>query len=147
MKLVYNPLTELNEVQHRLNKLFAHNISSNSLEEDLKGSEWTPLVDIVENEKEFLIKAELPALKKEEIRVSLEKNILRIAGERHAEKEEMGKKFHRIERSYGSFSRSFTIPDVIDESKVTADFNDGLLVLHLPKSEKAKEKRIEININ
>ncbi|MFZ4116115.1 MAG: Hsp20/alpha crystallin family protein [Chthoniobacterales bacterium] len=117
------------------------------MEEDLKGIEWTPLVDIVENEKEFLIKAELPELKKEEIRVSLEKGILRISGERHAEKEEGGKKFHRIERSYGSFSRSFTIPDIIDEKNVTADFKDGLLVLHLPKSEKAKEKKIEININ
>ncbi len=93
-----------------------------------------------ENDKEYVIKAELPEMKKEGIKVSVEDDILCIKGERKREKEEKGKKYHRAERSYGCFERSFTLPDDADGTKVDAEYKDGVLKVHLPKSEKANRK-------
>jgi HSP20 family protein len=109
-------------------------------------ADWTPSVDISETEGEYQIKAEIPDVKKEDVKVTLEDGVLTIQGERKYEKEEKGKKYHRIERSYGSFVRTFSLPDVIDEEKVKAEFKDGVLNLHLPKSEKAKPKAIEVKV-
>jgi HSP20 family protein len=109
-------------------------------------ADWTPSVDISETDGEYQIKAEIPDVKKEDVKVTLEDGVLTIQGERKQEKEEKGKKFHRIERSYGSFVRTFSLPDVIDEEKVKAEFKDGVLNLHLPKSEKAKPKAIEVKV-
>jgi HSP20 family protein len=103
-------------------------------------------VDISETDQEYQIKAEIPDVKKEDVKVMLEDGVLTIQGERKHEKEEKGKKYHRIERSYGSFVRTFSLPDVIEEEKVKADFKDGVLNLHLPKSEKAKPKAIEVQV-
>jgi len=108
--------------------------------------DWSPTVDIVETPEEFQIKAELPEVKKEDVKVSVDAGILRIEGERKQEKEEKGKKYHRIERSYGSFLRTFTLPDNVDETKVQADFKDGMLNVRLRKAEKAKPKSIEIKV-
>ncbi|NKE73294.1 Hsp20/alpha crystallin family protein [Nitrospiraceae bacterium HYJII51-Mn-bac16s-1-B09] len=113
-------------------------------EEALTSIDWVPEVDIIESEKEYLIKAELPEIKKEDVKVSVEKGVLTIQGERKQEKEEKGKKFHRIERSYGAFERSFTLPDDADQGKVSAEFKDGILSVHLAKSEKAAPKPIEV---
>jgi HSP20 family protein len=109
-------------------------------------SQWTPLVDISEDANEYLVKAELPELKKEEVKVSVENGELTISGERKSEKEEKGKKFHRIERSYGSFLRSFTLPESVNAEKVSAEFKDGVLSVHLPKDERAKPKSIEVKV-
>jgi HSP20 family protein len=109
-------------------------------------ADWTPSVDISETEGEYQIKAEIPDVKKEDVKVTLEDGVLTIQGERKHEKEEKGKKYHRIERSYGSFVRTFSLPDVIDEDKVKAEFKDGVLNLHLPKSEKAKPKAIDVKV-
>ena len=109
-------------------------------------AEWSPLVDITEDEKEYLIQAELPDMKKEDVRLTVENDVLAISGERKFEKEEKGRKYHRIERAYGSFVRSFSLPEDADGSNVTADFKDGMLQVHLPKSVKAKQKTIEIKI-
>jgi len=109
-------------------------------------ADWTPSVDISETEGEYQIKAEIPDVKKEDVKVTLEDGVLTIQGERKHEKEEKGKKYHRIERSYGSFVRTFSLPDVIDDDKVKAEFKDGILNLHLPKSEKAKPKAIEVKV-
>ena len=109
-------------------------------------ADWTPSVDISETDGEYLIKAEIPDVKKEDVKVTVEDGVLTIQGERKHEKEEKGTKFHRIERSYGTFVRTFSLPDVIDEEKVKADFKDGVLNLHLPKSEKAKPKAIEVKV-
>ncbi len=114
--------------------------------EALTVAQWSPLVDITEDEKEYLIKAELPDVKKEDVRLTVENDVLAISGERTFEKEEKGKKYHRIERAYGSFVRSFTLPEDADGSRVTADFKDGMLQVHLPKSQKAKPKAIEIKV-
>ncbi|HLB34229.1 MAG: hypothetical protein A3F67_04665 [Verrucomicrobia bacterium RIFCSPHIGHO2_12_FULL_41_10] len=153
MKLVYNPFRELNEVRSQLGHLLDnhshthHHPGCCADEEELMGIEWSPLVDIIEDEKEYLVKAELPEMKKEEVKISVEKGVLRISGERKSEKEEKGKKFHRIERSYGSFLRSFSIPDTVDEKKIKAEFNNGLLVMHLPKGEEHQKKALEIKID
>jgi HSP20 family protein len=111
-------------------------------------TEWSPAVDIVEDEKEFIVKAELPELKKEDVKVTVEHDTLTIRGERKAEKEEKGKKFHRIERSYGSFLRSFTLPEGTDPAKIKSEYKEGLLTVHLPKSPeaKAKSKAIEVKV-
>ncbi len=114
--------------------------------ESLAGIDWSPRVDISETDKEFLIKAEIPEVKKEDVKVAVDDGVLSIRGERKQEKEEKGKKLHRVERFYGCFSRSFILPDNIDEEKIKASFRDGMLQLQLPKSEKAKPKSVEIEV-
>jgi HSP20 family protein len=109
-------------------------------------ADWTPPVDISETVTEYQIKAELPEVKKEDVKVTLEDEMLTIQGIRRHENEEKGKKLHRIERAYGSFVRTFSLPDVIEDEKVKAEFKDGVLNLHLPKSEKAKPKTIEVKL-
>jgi HSP20 family protein len=94
-----------------------------------------------------LIKAELPEVKKDEIKIGVHNDVLVISGERKYEKEEKDKKYHRIERAYGSFSRSFTIPEDADPDKVSADFKEGVLHVHIPKSERAKPKSIEVKVS
>jgi len=106
-----------------------------------------PLVDIAEDDKEYLIKAELPEVKKEDVKVAVQDDVLTITGERKFEKEEQGKKYHRVERAYGSFTRSFTLPEDADPAKVSAGFKDGILMVHLAKSEKAKPKSIEVKVS
>src|SRR5678809_42847 len=120
--------------------------TANGGKEALTVAQWSPLVDITEDEKEYLIKAELPDMKKEDVHLTVEHEVLAISGERTFEKEEQGKKYHRIERAYGSFVRSFSLPEDADGSKVSADFKDGMLHVHLPKSQKAKPKAIEIKV-
>jgi HSP20 family protein len=109
-------------------------------------ADWVPSVDVSETDGDYQIKAELPDVKKEDVKVTVENGVLTIQGERKQEKEEKGKKYHRVERSYGSFVRSFTLPDLVDEEKVKAEFKDGVLNLQLPKSEKAKPKAIEVKV-
>jgi HSP20 family protein len=103
-------------------------------------------VDIVEHDTEYLIKAELPGVKKDDVKVTVQDDVLTITGERTFEKEEKGRKYHRVERAYGRFARSFTLPEDSDGNKVAAEFNDGVLKVHLPKSERAKPKSIEVKI-
>lgn len=109
-------------------------------------TEWSPKVDIAETDKEFTIKAELPEVKKEDVKVNVENGVLTLSGERKQEKEEKGKKFHRVERFYGSFMRSFTLPNNVDAAKVKATFKDGVLNLSLPKTAKSKPKATEVKI-
>jgi len=120
--------------------------TGNGGKEALTVAQWSPLADITEDEKEYLIRAELPDMKKEEVRLTVENAVLKISGERKFEKEEKGKKYHRVERAYGSFVRSFTLPEDADGTMVSADFKDGMLQVHLPKSQKAKPKTIEIKV-
>ena len=115
-------------------------------QEIMTTGDWSPRVDIAENDKEFVIKAEIPEVNKEDVKVSVDNGVLTIQGERKQEKEEKGKKFHRVERYYGSFTRSFILPENVDESKVKASFKDGMLNLNIPKTEKAKPKAIEVKV-
>ena len=147
-RVQWNPLKERDELENRLSTLLGHRASTgNGGKEALTVAEWSPLVDIVEDENEYRIKAELPAMKKEDVRLTVDKGVLTISGERKYEQEEKRAEHHRIERAYGSFVRSFSLPEDADGSKVTADYKDGVLHVHLPKSEKAKPKSIEIKVS
>ena len=110
-------------------------------------SEWSPLVDVEESDKEFTIKAELPEVKKEDVKIELENGSIRISGERKIEKEEAGRRWHRLERSYGAFERAFTLPEGTQRTEIKAEFKDGLLKVHLPKGESSKPKALEIPVN
>jgi len=108
---------------------------------------WTPTVDISETPKEFFIKAELPGVDKKDINLEIDHGILTMTGERHFEKEDENKKHHRIERFFGSFSRSFTLPDTVSNKQVDADFKDGLLTVKLFKTEVPKPETVKIDIS
>ncbi len=120
---------------------------ASSGKEPITVAQWSPLVDVTEDDQEYLVKAELPELKKEEVKVTVENGELTISGERKFEKEEKDKKYHRIERSYGSFSRSFFLPEGVNGEKIAADFKEGVLTVHLPKEVQMKPKTVEIPIN
>ena len=115
--------------------------------DSLAVADWSPEVDISEDDHGYLLKADLPEMKKDDVRVTVEDGILSVSGERKSEKEDQTRKFHRIERSYGNFRRSFTLPEDANGSKVTADFRDGVLKVHLPiKTPIAKSKAIEVKV-
>jgi len=113
-------------------------------DQNLSLPDWTPLVDVIEDDKEYRIKVELPEVQKNDVRVTVENGTLTIAGERKSEKEEKTRCYHRTERSFGRFERSFTMPEDANSAKVVAEFKDGMLQVHLAKSEKAQPKQIEI---
>lgn len=143
----WDPFKELEDLQTRLTSALGRNgWRKADGDQDTPLANWMPLVDITEDEHEFLIKAELPEIRKEDVRVSVENGVLAISGERRIEKDEKTTKFHRVERSYGSFMRSFTLPEVTDAAKVKAEFKDGMLKVHLPKDEKAKPRSIEVKV-
>ncbi len=143
----WNPSRELEEMSDRLNRMFNRQaLPQANAKETMTVADWVPSVDVSETDGEYQIKAEIPDVKKEDVKVTVEDGVLTIQGERKHEKEEKGKKYHRVERSYGSFVRSFTLPDLVDEAKVKAEFKDGVLNLQLPKSEKAKPKAIEVTV-
>ena len=110
------------------------------------GAEWAPTVDISETDTEYLLKAQLPAVKKEDVRITFEDGMLTISGERKQEKEEHGEKFHRIESLHGAFGRSFSLPDAIDAAGIRADSKDGVITVHVPKSKTEPRKSKEIKI-
>ncbi len=139
-------LRSLEDMSTQLEKMLTLRPFMGTAEEALTVAEWTPAVDIKETEKEYLIKAEIPEVNREDVKVSVEEGVLTLKGERHKEKEEKNEKIHRIERSHGSFLRSFTMPLDADEAKVSAEFKNGMLFVHLPKTEKAKPKAIDIKI-
>jgi HSP20 family protein len=143
----WDPFRELEDMSDRLNRVISRpTLPRTSGKETMVVADWVPSVDVSETEGEYQIKAEIPDVKKEDVKVTVENGVLTIQGERRQEKEEKGKKYHRVECSYGSFVRSFTLPDLVDEEKVKAEFKDGVLNLKLPKSEKAKPKAIEVKV-
>jgi HSP20 family protein len=112
----------------------------------IRAAEWSPAVDIEETDKEFLIKVELPEVKREDIEVSIRDGVLSIRGERKQEMEEKGRKFHRVERSYGRFVRSFELPEDVDDDKVHAEFKEGVLRVRVAKRRPAKSKTVEVKV-
>ena len=145
----WNPFKDLDELESPLSTFFVRTPlrRQNGEQESMTIAEWSPLVDITEDEKEYLIKTELPEVKKDDVKVTVENGVLTITGERQFEKEEKGRKYHRVERAYGNFVRSFTLPDDADANKVNAEFKDGVLKVHVAKSEAAKPKHIEVKVN
>ena len=147
MRLVkFDPFRELEDMSERLNRLMTRRTFPAGDEEALVTAEWAPVVDIEESDKEYVIKAELPEVKKDEVKVSLKDGVLTMEGERKQEKEEKTRRFHRVERSYGKFVRCFTMPKDIDDKNIRADFKEGMLSVHIAKSEAAKPKAIEVKV-
>jgi HSP20 family protein len=150
MNLVHwDPFHELEEMSTRLNRIFGRSTAprtGDAGKDTMMVFDWSPKVDVAETAEEFQIKAELPEVKKDDVKVSVDHGVLRIEGVRKQEKEDKGKKYHRVERSYGSFLRTFALPDNVDATKVRAVFKDGVLNVHLPKTEKAKPA-IEVKVH
>lgn len=147
MSLVrWDPFRELEDFSKSMNRMLSRNAPAANSREAMVNADWAPVVDISETNEEFLIKAELPEMKKEDVKVTVENGVLSIAGERKAEKEEKGKRYHRIERSYGQFLRSFTLPENVTEANVRAEYKEGVLQVHLMKSETPKPKAIDIKV-
>ena len=143
----WNPFRELDEVHNRLSRFLGTTAPRRGNgREDITVSEWAPLVDITEDDKEYLIKAELPEVKKNDVKVRVEDGVLYISGERSFEKEEKGKRYHRVERAYGSFTRSFALPEDADPQQVHAEFKDGMLNVRVLKDKNARPKSIEVKV-
>jgi HSP20 family protein len=151
--ITWNQLREMEEAQNRFNRHrflgeFPNRmgIVGNGETHSLTVADWSPEIDISQDDHGYLLKADLPEMKKEDVRVTVEDGILCVSGERKGEKEDQKRKFHRMERSFGNFRRSFTLPDDANGSKVTADFRDGVLKVHLPTTTIAKSKAIEVKV-
>jgi HSP20 family protein len=146
----WDPFVEMENVQKRLTDFVSHLPVRwpwpGDHEEAVTVADWAPVVDITEDDNEYLISTELPAMKKEEVKAVIENGTLVISGERKVEKEEKSRKFHRVERSYGRFERSFALPADADPEKVSADYKDGMLMVHIAKSPAVKPKQLEVKI-
>jgi len=145
----WNPFRELDEVQNRLSTFFGgfptfrFRLPGNG--ESVRLPDWSPSVDITEDDHEYLFKVDLPEMKKENVKVTVENGVLSISGERKIEKEEK-KKFHRLERFFGSFERTFMVPEDADAAKIAANFKDGVLTIRMPKTPAPKPNPIEIKV-
>ena len=140
----WDPFRDLNSLQERMNRLFNEAGRGGRSEEPSATTTWSPAVDIYETEGEIIVKAEIPGVDRNDISLHLENNVLTLKGERRFEKETKEENYHRIERSYGGFSRAFSIPAIVDEDKIRADYKDGVLKIALPKKDQLKPKQIQI---
>lgn len=141
-----DPFREMEEMVRTMQQMLGESPFAARGGESMTLAEWSPSVDIAESDKEFLIKAELPEVNKQDIKVNIENGTLCISGERKAEKEEKGTKYHRVERSFGRFERTFTLPEQADREKITSEFKDGILTVHLPKTPQAKPQVHQIEV-
>jgi HSP20 family protein len=140
----YDPFRDLKTLQDEVNRLFSTNFSRSFGDEGLSRGAWTPTVDIYESKDEIVLEAELPGMKRDDFELTIENNVLTLRGERRFEKKDEGDNYHRVERAYGSFSRSFTLPQTVSPENVTAEYKNGVLRVVLQKREEVKARRIEI---
>lgn len=147
----WNPAKELLNVEREFSKLwnnFESRFGFNKNEDEgYDNAVWSPLTDIAEDNDNYYLHADLPGIAKNDLKINYHDGKLTISGERHQEKEEKGKMFHRVERTYGKYYRSFNLPDKIIEDKIDANFKDGQLKIVIPKAEEAKPKELEIKVN
>lgn len=141
----YDPFRELRGLQDEMTRLFA-GVAPRNREEMASGS-WIPSVDIFEDKDRLVLEADLPGLRREDFEITVESNVITLRGERKFEKKVDGDNYHRVERSYGSFTRSFTLPQTVTAEGATADFSDGILRVSLPKREETKARKIEVTGN
>jgi HSP20 family protein len=144
----WEPFRDLLSLQERMNRMFGEYRGAGTAPDDewALGGSWAPAVDIYEQGTDIVLKAELPGVDPKDVDIRLENNVLTLRGERKFENEVKKENYHRVERSYGTFSRSFTLPSVVNQGNIKADFKDGMLKVVLPKREEAKPKQIEISI-
>jgi len=139
-------MPRISDLNREMNRLFDSFFKGDVADGASFGSSWTPAVDILEKEDSYVLEAELPGLKKEDVKISVQDNILTLRGEKKDERKESRKGYLRMETGYGSFTRSFTLPSTINTSKIEAEFKDGVLKINVPKAEEAKEKLIEVKV-
>src|SRR5438270_11302020 len=142
----YDPFRDLRALQDEVNCLVTGNMARFDDEGIARGS-WNPSVDIYENKDQIVLEAELPGMKREDFDLSVENNVITLRGERHFEKTDESDNYHRVERAYGSFTRSFTLPNTVTAEGATAEYSNGVLRVALPKREETKAQRIEIKTN
>lgn len=143
----HRPMRNLFNLHSQMEKVFGDLFASHEGESDMEGTSWMPTVDISEMENGFEIRAELPGVSENDVNVSVTDNRLTIKGEKRQEEEIDGKSYHRVERRYGSFQRSFTLPRHVESDGIKAQFTDGVLTLEIPKTEVAKPTEIPITVN
>ncbi|HJZ80155.1 MAG TPA: Hsp20/alpha crystallin family protein [Pyrinomonadaceae bacterium] len=141
----YHPFPDLRTLQEEVNRLFSGNLARNFEDEGIARGAWSPSVDIYENKEQIVLEAELPGMNRDDFDLSVENNVITLRGERHFEKKEETDNYHRVERAYGSFTRSFTLPNTVSAEGATAEYKNGVLRVTLPKREETKARRIEIN--
>jgi len=137
--------SDLFGIQREINRMFDGFLRDNR-EEESTFMTWAPAIDIAEHDNEYVVKFELPGVNKEDVKITLESNVMIISGEKKQEKEAKKENYHRVERSYGSFQRSFTLPTTVKSDKIDASYKDGILSILLPKAEEAKPKQIEVKV-
>ena len=143
----WDSFKELTTIQDRINRLFDENIGRVRFPDiELAGGSWNPAVDIYETKDSIVLKAELPGLDKKDFSIEVKDNLLTLKGERKFEKETKEENYYRMERAYGSFTRSFTLPTSVDKDRVKAKFKDGVLEVMIPKTEAAKPKQVNIEV-
>jgi HSP20 family protein len=142
----FDPFRDLAVLQDRMNRLFNDAYTPRQSDDLMSRGTWTPAVDIFEVDGGLVLRAELPDMKREDIDVSVENNTLTLRGERKLDQEIKQENFHRIERAYGSFVRSFSLPNTVDASKVAAEYRNGVLTIKLPVREEAKPRQIQIDV-
>ena len=140
----YDPFRELRSLQDDMTRLFSGVMPSGFNREEMTHGSWAPSVDIFEDKEHLILEAELPGMNREDFEISVENNVITLRGERKFEKKTEGDNYHRVERSYGSFTRSFTLPQTVTADGATADFENGILHVSLPKREETKARRIEV---
>jgi HSP20 family protein len=140
----YDPFRELRSLQDEMTRLFTGVMPASGNREEMTHGAWAPSVDIYEDKDRLILEAELPGMSREDFEISVENNVITLRGERKFEKKTEGDNYHRVERSYGSFTRSFTLPQTVTADGATADFDNGVLRVSLPKREETKARRIEI---
>jgi HSP20 family protein len=146
MNLVtWDPYRELSTLQDRVSRIFGASPIRRDRDEEMSLGTWIPPVDIVEEKDRILMTAELPGFQEKDIEVQMEGGVLTLRGERKSESEKEGRTFHRMERSYGQFVRSFTLPSNVDRENIKANFSNGLLQIEMPKREEAKPRQIKIS--
>lgn len=136
---------DMKNIHVQLNRLFEPFARFVASDEDLVGGSWNPPVDVAETQEKILVRAEVPGLKQEDIQIEFENGLLTLKGDRRLEKNE-GTTWHRVERTYGAFSRSFTLPRTVDAEKIAATYREGILEIEVPKREEAKPKQIRIAV-
>lgn len=142
----WEPVRDLLTLQERMNRMFDSSYRGATDEDWALGGSWAPAVDIFEKDGNIVLKAELPGVDPKDVDVRVENNLLTLRGERKFDNEVKRENYHRVERSYGSFSRSFTLPNVVDTGNIKAEYRDGVLHMTLPKREESKPRQIQINV-
>ncbi|NOR14761.1 MAG: Hsp20 family protein [Candidatus Aminicenantes bacterium] len=140
----WDPYRDLVTLREKMNRLFEDSVSGQTESRELSGSSWTPAVDIYETEHEIVLSAEVPGIDEQDIEIKVEENTLTLRGERKFEKETQEENFHRIERAYGSFFRSFSLPNYVDQEKIKAEHEHGVLKVFLPKKLESKPRKVTI---